>query len=437
MGSAPPRLLFLAFYFPPSRASGVFRSRAVANYFAAAGWDVTVVTAPRDFFTDYVRSVDPSLEATVDPRIRVERVDFDKGLWERDIRKFGRVRAYAPRLHRWWNHAVHERLFPESYATWGLNAARRALQLHRQDRFDVVLGTGNPHVTFAAAMAVGRLGRIPYVIDYRDTWTYNVFTEEPSYPTDHRVWWWERRVLDGAKEILFVNEAIRGFHAERYPADADRMKVLSNGWEPDLLGEVPVRIAPDGEPLRFGFIGTITDPMPLEVLFEGWAKYRAAPGRESDCLRLFGHLGFFAHSAAAVRARLPLADDVGVTYEGPAPKAELPKAYGDLDVLVFCAAGSRFVTSGKVFEYMATGKPIVSVHEPGIAAVEVLSGYPLWFSISSLDAAEVSDAFERAALAARTLTPEQVERARRHALRFTRSAAIEPFEHRMRGYVGT
>ena len=62
-----PRVLYLAFYFPPTRGSGVFRARATANHLAEAGWDVTVHTAPREFFTDYIHSYDASLEATIHP----------------------------------------------------------------------------------------------------------------------------------------------------------------------------------------------------------------------------------------------------------------------------------------------------------------------------------------------------------------------------------
>ena len=73
-GASRPRLLYLAFYFPPTRASGVYRSRAMANHFAAAGWDVTVVTVPRIFFTDYLDSYDPSLESTPHPDIRMRQL---------------------------------------------------------------------------------------------------------------------------------------------------------------------------------------------------------------------------------------------------------------------------------------------------------------------------------------------------------------------------
>ena len=59
------------------------------------------------------------------------------------------------------------------------------------------------------------------------------------------------------------------------------------------------------------------------------------------------------------------------------------------------------VTSGKVYEYMATGKPIVSVHEPESSASATLSGYPLWFPVTAMDPRAVRDALLRAAAAAR------------------------------------
>ncbi len=430
-----PRLLYLAFFFPPTRASGVYRSRAMANHFAAAGWDVTVLTAPKIFFTDYLDSYDPSLEATLHPDIRVERVDFDKRHWEQDIRRIGWLRANLPAIPVMFDAAVNKRVFPERYASWGMNAVKRALALGARHRFDAVMATGNPFVSFASAWAIGKALRIPYVVDYRDAWTFNQFSEQVTFPDHSPVWGWQRRVLDGAREALFVNEGMRTWHAERYPQDASRMSVVLNGWEPELLGDLPAGAPEPGRPLRFGYVGTVTEPMPLETLFEAWQKARSGPDLADARLEIFGHLGFFPHTAAALRARLP-GDGSGVEYRGSVPKAELAGTYGQLDVLLFCVPGARYVTSGKVFEYMAAGKPIVSVHEPDIAAVDVLQGYPLWFGIDTLDASSVADAMQRAGARARALTPADVAAARAHAARFTRDAVIAPFERRMRGYVG-
>jgi len=204
--------------------------------------------------------------------------------------------------------------------------------------------------------------------------------------------------------------------------------------KPELLGQVPFRRPDPQRPLRFGYVGTVTEPMPLETLFEAWEKARSTPELAGARLEIFGHLGFFPHTAAALRARLP-EEDSGVEYMGGVPKAELATTYSHLDVLVFCVPGARYVTSGKVYEYMAAGKPIVSVHEPEIAAVDVLKGHPLWFGIDSLDPASVADAMARAAAKARSMTQADVDAAREHAARFTRDAVLDPFERRMRRYV--
>src|SRR3954471_3789620 len=86
----PPRALYLSFYFPPSRASGVFRARATANHLAQAGWDVTVYAGPREFFTDHLGgAADDTLEATVDPAVRVLRPAMNTYPWQTDVRRFG------------------------------------------------------------------------------------------------------------------------------------------------------------------------------------------------------------------------------------------------------------------------------------------------------------------------------------------------------------
>jgi glycosyltransferase involved in cell wall biosynthesis len=94
------------------------------------------------------------------------------------------------------------------------------------------------------------------------------------------------------------------------------------------------------------------------------------------------------------------------------------------------------VTSGKVFEYMAAGKPIVSVHAPDIAAVDVLTGHPLWFGLDRLDANAVANAMVSAAKAARDLTEDDFEAALAHAQRYTREATLAPLEAQLRRIAG-
>ncbi|MFF0467928.1 glycosyltransferase [Micromonospora zamorensis] len=431
-----PRVLYLAFFFPPSRGSGVFRARATANHFAESDWDVTVITAPREFFSYYLEDgSDETLEATVDSRVRVERPPMNTYHWETDVRRFSRLRKAVPVLTDRFYRRMQSVFLPEHYIGWIPGLLRRAAKLHARRRFDLVVATGNPFVSFAAAWFLGRTWRVPYVVDYRDAWTFNQFTEQVRFGPGTRTAKWESRILRGAAEIVYVNDGMRQWYAERYPFAAERMTVVPNGWEPEFVGRPEFRPPAPDRPLRFGYLGTVTPYLPLDVLFEGWRRARTDPMLADAELHIHGHLGFFAQTAEELHEQLAAHEDAGVRYRGAFGKADVARVYGETDVLVFCVPGAKYVTSGKIFEYMAAGKPIVSVHRPDIAAAEVLAGYPLWFAGDRLDSDAVAESFVAAAKAARESDRARYDAALVHAEQYTRDATLRPWETRMRALV--
>lgn len=430
-----PHVLVIAMHFPPSRASGVFRPLAMANHLVRAGWDVTVITIETDFFEHITRSADRSLESTVDPRVRVERVPMPMQHLETDIRRFGRLRGSFPKAHDALWGWLQGAGFPERYNVWIPGVVRRVLAVHRRQPVDVVLATGNPWSSFAAAWAVRRARGIPYVMDYRDSWTLDQFSGGDAFPEDHAARRWERRLVRSAARVVFVNRPMRDWHARRYPESAERMLVLENGSDPELLGEPVFRRPLDDSPLRFGYVGTVTTQLPHEQTWAGWELASADPLMAGATAHLYGHLGFFSRSQGQVRALLPSSPASRVTAEGPVPKKGIAATYEALDVLLMLIPSSPFVTGGKVYEYMATGKPIVAVHTPDTAASDPLRGYPLWFPVAALDAESVRDALLKAARAAREATPEDFAACLAHARRYTREALLQPFERELRSVV--
>jgi glycosyltransferase involved in cell wall biosynthesis len=335
----------------------------------------------------------------------------------------------AKRLYEW----REEKQFPEPYVSWARSAIGRAV---RRRRFDAVLATGNPFAAFAAAWAIGRLSRVPYVLDYRDSWTLDLFTDERAFPPGHPAWAWESRVIGRSAATVFVNDALRSWHAQRYPRAADRMLVVPNGWDPDLLSLQPVQPGHAG-PLRFGYLGTVTSKQPVEEMVAAFEQARTHPDLADAELNVHGHLGFFRHSHTSFLQRLGVSEgpDNGIRLRGPVSKTDVSTVYASSDVLVFLAGGGRYVTSGKIFEYMATGLPIVSVHAPDIAAREVLRDYPLWFTADSLDVDQLAQSFISAGKAARDADPAVRAAARSYGARFQRDTLLEPLERRLRSLV--
>jgi glycosyltransferase involved in cell wall biosynthesis len=426
-----PHLLLVAWGFPPGRSGGVYRALATANAFAADGWDVTVLTVPRDIFVRYT-GVDPTLETLVDPRVRVVRVPFRWAALETDLRRYSRLRVRAPILWR----RVHSRLdlvrFPESgYGPWRPALQQAALAVHAEHPVDLVLATANPHVSFTAAWQLHQAAAVPYVLDYRDAWLLDVFSGERLHGPLSRAARWERRLVGSAAEVWFVNEPIRAWHAALYPAAAGHLHVVANGFDAD-----PARPADSAQAARpaatpdralvFGYIGTVTPKVPLAEFLSGWALARAqSPEMAGAVARLHGYLGYF-HTPRAETLELVEKAAAGVSYEGPVGRTAAAAAYAGFDVLLLLLGAGRYVTSGKVFEYLATGAPIVSVHDPANAVVDVLSGYPRWFPVTDLSAPAVAAALAGAAAAARKADPQQRAAALAYAERFRRDRQLAP-----------
>jgi glycosyltransferase involved in cell wall biosynthesis len=110
-----------------------------------------------------------------------------------------------------------------------------------------------------------------------------------------------------------------------------------------------------------------------------------------------GYLNFYATPNWRMSQAFAAAHADAVEYGGPVPKAQISAAYEGFDVLLLVLGPGRYVTSGKVFEYMATGLPIVSVHSPENVVRDIVTGYPLWFPAAALDADSIADALRAAA----------------------------------------
>ncbi len=419
-----PHLLLVAWGFPPCRSGGVYRALATANRFAGGGWDVTVLTVPREVFVRYT-GVDATLEDLVDPRVRVERVPFTWARLETDVRRFSRLRVRAPVLWRRLRTGLDRLPFPETgYGPWRAELERAAARVHAEHTVDLVLATANPHVAFTAAWALHRRAGVPYVLDYRDAWLLDVFDGRRLHGRASRAARWERRLVGSATEIWFVNEPIRRWHARLYPDAAARMHVVANGFDVSLASVA--RSRPDDSPLVFGYVGTLTPKVPLAEFLSGWTAARAIPSMAGAVVRVHGYLGFFHAPGRETQRLLDRAAAQGVSYEGPVGKLDAADTYAGFDVLLLLLGAGRYVTSGKVFEYLATGLPIVSVHDPGNAVAEVLGGYPLWFPVADLSAPEIARALVEAAAAARAGDPALRKAAVEYAEGFRRDRQLDP-----------
>lgn len=431
---AKPHLLYIAFFFPPSRSSGVYRAMATVQAFVNDGWDVTVITADERFFELEIGSVDRSLLDLIPPTVELVRVPFtlrDGGPIER-LQEIGWFQGNFPLLD-----ATLRRRFKsfkiavdivrggsplsfrmdDRYLSWIDPVVRTATRLGRQRSFDHVLATGNPYSAFEAARVISTLQSVPFTIDYRDPWAFDMSTSAKanlSAPTVAA----ERRIIDEAHACVQVNQAIAKAYAELYPEFAEKQHVVVNGY--DVSSIPPIRPPTDG-PLRFGMLGTITDRWPLTELFEAWHRARQGLPAGSS-LRLGGHLGYFQWHAEPLMTTFPTRD-AGFEYVGPVPKAEVADFYGELDAVVVPLFGGPMLTAGKVLEVAALGLPIICIQGEDGGARRFYRDHPLAIGVDP-QPDQIVSAFMSAAQMCRKLTVDERLAARSAMAEFERQIAM-------------
>ncbi len=430
-----PHLLYIAWAFPPARTAGVYRALATANAFAELGWDVTVLQASPDAIAP-LRPLDTSLAGYRHEHVRTQYVPFTWSLRDPNVRTFTLARVLrGPAKYNAKRARRDEEMFPETnYGQWRVPLERAAIAVHNERPVNLTIATGNPHVDFAGALALHERHGVPYVLDYRDAWRLNVYTGETLESADSPAGVWESRFVAAAAEVWFVNEPIRAWHAEAYPQAAATMRVVENGWDPEFTTMPVGGSKAKAHALQFGYLGTMTPQLPIAELLEGWALAKQDGRLPHDAeLNLAGYMGTSATPNPRMAAAIEAAEASGARFIGPVKKADVGKFYGEQDALVLAVSSGRYVTSGKVYEYLATGKPIVAVHDPGNDTTAVHAGYPLVAAAANLSAAAVADALARSVAMISRATDEDFAAARDFADARTRAGQLRPHIERLDG----
>lgn len=421
-----PHLLLLAIGFPPAAKSSTLRLREAANQFASLGWRVSVLNADANLWR-HDSGLDESLLVGLHPNVRRIELPLRRPDLETDIRTYSRARAENP---SGWARQLARRTqkdFPEPFfGAWRTPLIKAAERVHADRPVDLVLASCTPYVLLDVARHLADLHGIPYAVDFRDGWSIDVVTGEVAFAKDTRAGIIEEAALTGAEALWVVNDPIAEHYRQRYPEIADRVHVVRNGF--DEQSRPPARTS-SSTPLRFGYLGKVSFKAPvMQLVVDAWRRARAIePRLRGARLEVCGHISAGAtRESTAVSRVLDEAYDDGVRFGGPVPKAEVAATYARWDATVLILIGGRFVTSGKVYEYAASGLPVVAVHEREHDASVVMEGYPLRAGEPSLGMSDIVEQLCRAARMAIEATPEQRSTARAFAEHLARPRQMAP-----------
>ena len=352
------KALIVSFYFPPAGGGGVQRPLKLAQYLPAMGIE-THVLAPDD--PRWLHRDDGLRVPTQAWVHRARYVGVSGG-------KPSEVLAGTQGVERALTQArlqLRRLVVPDENATWALTAIPAGIRLVREHGIDVVVSTSPPGSTHLIAAAIARATGIRWVADLRDSLVAHAHRRADTTATrakaalHGRV---ARLVASRADAITCVSEAIS--EETRALAPRGRVVTIPNGADFDDVAGLERR---PSERFRITHTGSFfgrRDPRPF---------LQALADSGLDVVARF--LGDFRER----RPRLGRGARRSATGSSCAPMRRgrsRSRCNGTRRrcCLLIPEAGGRGkgVLSGKVFEYVAVGRPILALVPPDGAAAELI-----------------------------------------------------------------
>ena len=329
-------MLILAWFFAPDINGGVYRPAALARNARDRGYRVTVVAGPVQ--------ADPGdagkdLLAYIGPGVEIIRAPLQ---WPRpDSRWF-------PQIDGGLDRAL------DLYAT-----ARTHL---RQSPPDIIVASGPPFQVFVTGRWLARRFGARLVLDYRDEWSLCPFDFVFKSAAGRR---WEKRCLRSADRVLFTTDSQLQMLARTMggPWLREKSRLAPNGWEPAQHGlDSPVQRTASGRIVLLfaGTLGEHTNVQPFLDALERIVSQRPE-WTKALVVRFLGHM-WPSEMRRLEHFRYPEMIDIGELV----PLAEAVRQMRDADALLLFHDDriARYLP-GKLYEYLASGRPVIVCNDHG------------------------------------------------------------------------
>jgi glycosyltransferase involved in cell wall biosynthesis len=341
------KVLMVAYHFPPlAGSSGIQRTLRFAQQLPEFGWDPIVLTAhPRA----YERTSDDLL-AEVPGHMIVKRafaLDASRHLSLR-----GRYPGWLARPDRWM--------------TWRFGAVSAGRSLIRQHAPQIIWSTYPIATAHAIGGALSLRSRLPWVADFRDPMA------QDGYPADPATWksfkTIEERTVASARFSVFTTPGAAREYRRRYPAAADRITVIENGFDEEsfagLAFDPAARQPLNADAITLLHSGIVytseRDPTQLFIALSQMVEQgRLQPGALRVRFRAAGHDDML-RALARQHGIEPF-----VELAPPIPyRAALDEMLRADGLLLLQASNCNEQIPAKLYEYLRAGRPIVALTDP-------------------------------------------------------------------------
>ncbi len=345
------RALMISYLFPPMGGVGVQRTLKFVKYLPEFGWEPQLLTVhpPKAGLRD------ESLLKEVPANTHITRtaaiLPSQRLPW--------RVREFISR----WLLTVDEQV------GWLPFAIRAGERIIKENPVEIIYSTSAPYTAHLIARQLHLRTHIPWVADFRDPWIGNFNLRFPTPIHRKVVERLERRVIQDANRIIVVSPPMGKSFCERIPGiSPGKISWVPNGFDvQDFSTARPIKREKDHFYLvytgSFYAQGLTANPILRAIQM---ALDTGQIPRQRLCVQLVGNIGKSTQKWISELGLNEVVETPG--YVSHEQSISYLLAADALLLVIGVSTDSAMVYTGKVFEYLGAGKPILCLAKDGVAS---------------------------------------------------------------------
>ncbi len=372
------KLLIITYYWPPGGGGGVQRWLKFVKYLRSFGWEPVVFTPenPEVPVLDHslLEEVPEGVEI-IKNRIREPYAVYKKLTGKKKEQKIQTAflsegkhkRSLVEEFSVW----VRGNLFiPDARRFWIKPSVKMLTGYIRENRPDAIATTGPPHSTHLIGLGLKRKTGLPWLADFRDPWTNIDYYRELKLSkwADRKHHQLERLVLEQADAVTVVSP---GMEKEFNAIVPGEYSVIPNGFDSEDRPPEPKKHPSDGK-FSLAHIGSLTktrNPGNLWKALHQLVEEDAGFAADLE-IRNTGKMDF---SAMESLKKHGLEKYLRRTDYLPHSQVVLEQGRASLLLLLINnTPNARLILTGKIFEYLVSGRPVVCIGPPDGDAAEVI-----------------------------------------------------------------
>ncbi|MBP7507638.1 MAG: glycosyltransferase family 4 protein [Prolixibacteraceae bacterium] len=359
------KVLIITYYWPPSGGAGVQRWLKFSKYLPEFGWKPVILTVDPNF-SSYPQ-IDETLQKEVNSEMLVFRTksrefysmyrsisgnNIPYGGFSNDNKK-----SPVQKLAK----IVRGNLFiPDPRRGWIKFAFKKAKELIKTYDIDTVITTSPPHSTQLIGLKLKKKLNIRWIADLRDPWTdiyyYNQFKHTKLALAVDRCY--ERNVITAADMLITVSEDLkRIFSTKDKNNRPEKIHVIQNGFDEE---DFKTEVKPEAGKKIITYTGTISENYDIEGFVNAVNKLEKS-------IRDKIKIQFIGNVSEIIREKIQRTE-TEVEFIGYIPHNEAIENMLKSSMLLLIipnVENNKGIVTGKFFEYLASGKPVLAIGPKG------------------------------------------------------------------------